>query len=302
MTATPLYALLLDVDGPVASPVDRAVTHPGIARDLAWLANAGIPLVFNTGRADTFITGTVVPALREAGISSDAVVFAVCEKGATSFAPSLDGTDDAEGRLIVDERLRLATGIVEYCRSIAPEFADAMFFDATKRAMVSLEANPGIDLSAYRERQAEFEERVWRFLHDQEIGAQWGERRDLNDSDAITVTIDPTIISSDVEHFGAGKHVGAQKALRHLAALDIEPVEFRTLGDSRSDYAMADELHHRGHVVRHGDVRPDDGIPQRPYPVEVSPDPALTNDAAGAAFLARWRKDVECGTPSASFS
>ena len=302
MTAHPLYALLLDVDGPVASPLTRTLAIPSIADDLVAMAQAGVPLVFNTGRSDVFLARTVMPALVEAGLPDDAVVMAVCEKGATWFVPTPEHRDGAGAELQVDDRLRVPTGLVEFCRSIAPDFEDAMFFDATKKAMVSFEAHQGSDLEVYTRRQRELEQRVWDFLAEQEIGVAWEERTALNNSDGVALRIDPTIISTDVEHIGTGKQVGADKAVAYLAGLDIEPREWRTLGDSRSDYAMADRLHERGFVVRHGDVRPADGRLVRDYPVEVAADDGLTNDASGAAFLSRWRRDVENGEPSATFA
>lgn len=301
MTSKPLYALLLDVDGPVASPVTRTLAIDSIAADLVAMARAGVPLVFNTGRSDVFVARTVMPSLVAAGLPDDAVVLAVCEKGSTWFVPKPEHLDGAGDDLEVDERLRVPTGLVEFCRSIAPDFEDAMFFDATKKAMVSFEALHGIDLETYGRRQHEIEQRIWDFLAEQEIGVAWEDRTALNDSDDVALRIDPTIISTDVEHIGTGKQVGADKAVAYLAGLGITPREWRTLGDSRSDYAMADRLHERGFVVRHGDVRPADGRLERDYPVEVAPDD-LTNDAAGAAFLARWRRDVECERPSATLA
>lgn len=301
MTSQPLYALLLDVDGPVASPVTRTLAIPSIADDLVAVARDGVPIVFNTGRSDAFITTTVLPSLGAAGMPDDAVVLAVCEKGATWFVPQPHHHENAGDDLQVDERLRVASELVDFCRSIAPDFADAMFFDTTKKAMVSFEAHPGTDLDAYAVRQRDLEQRVWEWLTERGTGTTWGERTARNGSDSVSVRIDPTIISTDIEHVGTGKQVGADKAVAHLAGLGIEPREWRTLGDSRSDYAMADRLHERGFVVRHGDVRPADGLLERTYPVEVTPDPALTNDAAGAAFLTRWRADVKRGEASAAF-
>ena len=57
--ATPEVALLLDVDGPIASPVTRDV-KPDIIADLVALASAGIPVIFNTGRSDAFISEQVM--------------------------------------------------------------------------------------------------------------------------------------------------------------------------------------------------------------------------------------------------
>ena len=61
------------------------------------------------------------------------------------------------------------------------------------------------------------------------------------------------------------------------------PRVWRTVGDSRTDYAIADRLHALGFDVAHVDVRPADGVPEKPYPIVTRGD--LVNDAAGADFL-----------------
>ena len=78
-----------------------------------------------------------------------------------------------------------------------------------------------------------------------------------------------------------------------LAAQGITPQAWRTVGDSRTDYAMADWLHHNDHPVKHVDVRPADGVPAKPYGVLTAADLGLgeevIHDDAGAAFLRHWR-------------
>ena len=60
---SPALGLLLDVDGPIASPVTRTVAIDSIAHDLVALANAGNPVIFNTGRSDAFIRDVVLDAM-----------------------------------------------------------------------------------------------------------------------------------------------------------------------------------------------------------------------------------------------
>ena len=103
--------------------------------------------------------------------------------------------------------------------------------------------------------------------------------------------VDPTIISTDIESVRLGKDLGAERALELLAEDGELPVAWRTVGDSRSDYAMADWLHANGHDVAHVDVRPADGVPATEYPVLTSAS-GLIHDEAGAEFLARWVRDV----------
>ena len=47
---TPPFGILLDVDGPVSSPVTRTVA-PSLLADVGSLLAAGVPVVFNTGRS-----------------------------------------------------------------------------------------------------------------------------------------------------------------------------------------------------------------------------------------------------------
>ena len=54
---------------------------------------------------------------------------------------------------------------------------------------------------------------------------------------------------------------------------------------------MADHLHSVGHDVAHIDVRPADGMLQRPYPVIAMGD--LIHDDAGAAFLDYWVEKLD---------
>ena len=111
--------------------------------------------------------------------------------------------------------------------------------------------------------------------------------------DQIDYRVDPTIISTDIESVRLGKDLGASRAVELLAAQGITPQAWRTVGDSRTDYAMADWLHHNDHPVKHVDVRPADGVPVKPYEVLTAADLGLAEDVihddAGAAFLRSWR-------------
>ena len=87
-----------------------------------------------------------------------------------------------------------------------------------------------------------------------------------------------------------GKDLGAHRAIEWLRVHGTLPVSWRTVGDSRTDYAMADWLHEHGFDVSHVDVRPADGVPDTPYRVLTAG--PLVHDEAGAAFLARWAQMV----------
>jgi hypothetical protein len=287
----PRLGLLLDVDGPIASPVSRTIAIPSIVDDLVTLAAEGIPVVFNTGRSDTFIREQVVGPLLAAGLREGGRVHAICEKGAVwcAIGPQFPG---GMGEISVDRELALPAAYADEIRGlVADEYADLVFFDETKRAMVSVEQRVDVDNAVYLARQPEFDERAMVALQRRGLGV-----RRLDDvrpgvDGTVPWRIDPTIISTDVEADRSGKDLGARRALELLAADGELPLAWRTMGDSRSDYAMSDWLHANGHEVAHVDVRPADGVPVTPYPVLTAPD-GIIHDEAGARYLREWTAEA----------
>jgi len=287
-TATPpRLGLLLDVDGPIASPVSRTIAIPSIVEDLVALAAEGIPVVFNTGRSDAFIREEVVGPLLAGGLGAGGRVHAVCEKGAVwcTIRPQFAG---GMGEIHVDEELALPTDFAAEMRSlVADEYADLVFYDETKRAMVSVEQRVDVASATYLARQTDFDRQAMAALQRRGYGV-----RRLDDvrpaaDGSVAWRIDPTIISTDIEAARTGKDMGAERALMMLAEDGALPVTWRTMGDSRSDYAMADWLHAHGHDVAHVDVRPSDGVPATPYRVLTAPD-GVIHDEAGAQYLHDW--------------
>ncbi len=277
----PVQGLLLDVDGPIASPVTRTVP-PGIITDLLLLAAAGWPVVFNTGRSDHFIRTQVMEPMLAVGIPTGVTFHAVCEKGGTWFSFTSDGA----GEVFVDQELALPTSFADDIRDLVEEkYSHLMFFDETKLAMVSVEQSLDATNPDYLEGQAHFDQDVFDVMHSHDMGARRLERDDPDSSGEIGYRIDPTIISTDIESVRVGKDLGAERALTLVAPLMELPHTWRTVGDSRTDYAMADYLHGQGFDVAHVDVRPADGVPDTPY--EVITESPLIHEEAGAAFLAR---------------
>ncbi len=297
MPTTPPFALLLDVDGPIASPVTRDVA-PEIIGLLLDLATAGIPVVFNTGRSDDFIKRQVMAPMIAAGIPSSLKIHAICEKGATWFTFDSAGA----GEVHVDHDLAVPGHYSDEIRElVASSFESHMFFDETKRAMVSVEQNVDADNADYRRVQADFDAAAMEAMTRLGLGVERLEVGLPDTGNVIEFRVDPTIISTDIESVALGKDLGARRTLELLASDGIVPAAWFTVGDSRTDYAMADWLAAHGHVVSHVDVRPGDGIPSgKPYPVLTAGDLGLgdeiIHDHAGTAFLRRWRAQLDAGT------
>jgi hydroxymethylpyrimidine pyrophosphatase-like HAD family hydrolase len=286
----PALALLLDVDGPVASPVTRDV-KPEIIADLVALAKAGVPVIFNTGRSDTFIREQVMEPMIAAGMPSGTLIHAICEKGAVWFSYTSAGP----GPIHVDHELAMPAAFGDDIRRmVAEDYSSHMFFDETKRAMVSVEQHIEVPNSEYLAEQKLFDAEALKLMERHGLGVVRLDHHAPNSDDEIDYRLDPTIISTDIESVQLGKDLGASRAVEMLAAQGITPQAWRTVGDSRTDYAMADWLHHNDHAVKHVDVRPADGVPAKPYDILTAADLGLPetviHDDAGAAFLSSWRQ------------
>ncbi|WP_313823273.1 haloacid dehalogenase [Citricoccus sp.] len=298
MRTVPPLGLLLDVDGPIASPETRRVPD-GIIRALVTLADRGIPVVFNTGRSADFVLQSVAAPLLAAGLPGDARFHAVCEKGAVHFSfASLTGLPRATrghgvpAWMEVDAGMKLPAELESRLVQMVGDYADTMFYDDTKLAMFSAEMNVGESPERYRTAQRDFEDRVAGLL--------------AEDRSADAFQLDSTIISSDVEHVSSGKDRGAERSWTLIAADGELPMRWFTCGDSRTDYAMADWLQERGAPVVHVDVRHEDGVPDTPYPVMTSEDLAAQgfgtaegrHEVTGQAFL-EWALKTT-GSPNAT--
>jgi len=286
-TLSPL-GLLLDVDGPIASPITRTIATPSIVTDLVTLAAGNVPIAFITGRSAAFIRDEVVAPLVAAGLPTDFRMYGVCEKGAVWFPISAQGMGD----VVVDETVALPEAVVaELRRLVDDNYSDTMFFDETKQAMVSVEQRTDVDHGAYLAAQEGFNEAAFTVLVDHGLGVRIGNREVPDANGDIPFRVDPTIISTDIESVRLDKDHAAERALAYFAETGPLPQLWRSVGDSRSDYLMADHLHGAGFDVAHVDVRPADGILERPYRVIVEGE--SIHDEAGAAFLGYWVRRLD---------
>ncbi|MDM4763161.1 hypothetical protein QT381_09080 [Galbitalea sp. SE-J8] len=290
MTA-PDLGLLLDVDGPIASPVTRSIAIPSIADDLVALAAGGVPIAFITGRSDAFLRDVVITPLLERGLAAalaveGASMFAVVEKGAAWATVTSEGL----GRVHVDATVALPDDVRDEMRRLVErDFAATLFFDETKRAMISVEQRTDLPREEYLGVQPVFQDAAFALLERHGIGIRYGDRESADAAGHVPFRIDPTIISTDIESILLDKDRGAERALEYIERVRGGlPRTWRSVGDSRSDYLMADQVHAVGLDVAHVDVRPADGVLERPYPVLTEGE--LIHDEAGAAFLHRERE------------
>jgi hypothetical protein len=284
--------LLLDVDGPIASPLTRSISIPSILEDLVFLTAAGVPIAFITGRSDAFIRDNVMTPLFAAGLGDalrtpGARMFGVFEKGASWATVGPEGLGETQ----VDLSVALPAAYIEEIRALhSRDFSDKMFWDETKLAMISVEARVDVPSEDYKPAQARFETAAFAAAARLGVGMRYQAESHPDARGETPFRIDPTIISTDIESIRLDKDTAAERALDHFAESGQLPAVWRSVGDSRSDYKMADHVHARGLEVAHVDVRPSDGILDKPYRVIVEGD--LIHDEAGAAFLGYWREQL----------
>lgn len=278
----PALGLLLDVDGPIASPVTRRVPAT-IIHSLSTLAAAGMPIAFITGRSHEFLRDHVVAELVQHGLAADARMYGVCEKGAVWFPITAQGVGEVE----IDRGIALPSAIMGDLRRLVEQHHGAtMFFDDTKHVMVSVEQRTDVPHEQYVHAQPAFNRAAFDLLVERGIGVRMGEDEAPDAHGRVEFRVEPTIISTDVESVTLDKDRAAERALDFFAGNGPLPVLWRSVGDSRGDYLMADHLHSVGHDVAHIDVRPGDGMLDRPYPVIAMGE--LLHEEAGAAFLDYW--------------
>lgn len=291
-SSSPDLGILFDVDGPIASPETRTIAIESILDDIVTLTRIGVPIAFITGRSDAFIRDAVITPLLARGLAEaletpGARMFGVYEKGATWSTISADGLGD----VIVDESVAPPAALIDEIRSLVEnDFSDIVFFDDTKRAMISVEQRTDVSNDDFRARRDAFDDAAYDAAVRHGVGVTHGERSHPDESGDTAFRLDPTIISTDIESVLLDKDRGARRALEHFLSLGDVPKRWRTIGDSRSDYKMADELHATGYEVAHVDVRPSDGILAKPYDVIVEGE--LIHDEAGAAFLRHWVSEL----------
>jgi hypothetical protein len=275
----PPLGILLDVDGPVSSPETRTVAW-ALLDDIHALLAAGIPVVLNTGRATAFVGEHVVGPLVAAGLPPAGRLHVVCEKGGTWATAGPDGI----GEVHTDPGLRVPDLARELVADLVRDtYGDAMFVDETKVVMATVEARTDVPNAYYLDRQKGFDAELFAGLTAAGLGVRLGDSRHPDPQGRTPWRIDPSVIATDVESEHSGKALGARRALALLAEDGELPRVWHTVGDSHSDYAMADHLHGLGYDVTHVDVGPEPPVTESPYPVVTVPD--LVYEAAGEAHL-----------------
>ena len=225
------HAWLFDIDGVLTDPLEKKVTQPAVLAEIYRRLLAGEPVALNTGRSSEFITNRVLKELEKMILDKQLLqgLCAIGEKGALSIVYDEKGARHE----MIDESISIPKVLQDAVRMLVEEqFADVMFYDTTKKTMVTAEMNEGVRMDIFKQRQEELNRELERLLVKHGLEGSY--------------TIDSTRIATDIQHKNAGKALGADRFLQWLKWKGLAPEQVVAFGDSRSDVDMAEEVHKSG--------------------------------------------------------
>lgn len=230
-----MKAYLFDVDGVLSDPVEKQVTELELFDQIISRLQKGYPICLNTGRSTQWMFERfITPFIKQIDNKSILLRFiAIGEKGGTWI--TFDETGAMHHGKI--NTITIPKEVIEKAKQLVNQkYHDSMFFDETKETMMSIEMQDGFDISMFTQRQKILVEDLKQLLEEYNLQHVYN--------------IDPTTICTDVESPKVGKALGADLFLDFLKDNAIVISEFKTFGDSLSDFAMSDELERKGKSVK----------------------------------------------------
>ncbi len=220
---------VFDVDGVITDPREKRITEPGLLEQfVAWLEQVDL-IAINTGRSLVWLEEKVIEPLEKKLAENNKSksllhnVFEVGEKG----ADWMEYAEDGKKNQTIDTSISVSKDLQEKVKKLVQEeFTNSMFFDDTKKTMISIEMNKGFDLDKFNRQQ--------RILI-QKLETLVKLYADLK--------IDPTVIATDIENKYVGKALGAQRIVDWLRERSLNVEHIYTFGDSASDIAMAEKFY-----------------------------------------------------------
>jgi hydroxymethylpyrimidine pyrophosphatase-like HAD family hydrolase len=245
--------LIFDVDGVITDPQEKKITQLEIIDEIIKRIEMGEPVALNTGRSIVWLMDRVINPLLNKIKNKIALkkFFASGEKGATWITFDENG----EIKYHKDESISVPKSIQVKIRNlINSEFSESMFYDETKKTMISTEMKDGFSVEKYSELQICLNEKIKLLLN--------------KDNFSKRLKVDPTVIATDVENVHVGKGFAIERILKWLDEKKLRPQKFITFGDSLSDLPMPEKLHEKGKNVEF--IFVGKNIIKKPYPFSIT--------------------------------
>jgi len=217
---------IYDLDGVVTSLTEKRITNPRLYGYFVQQLEKEESVTINTGRGLSFIREQVLTPLlnhiQKQGISESLLhnFFAVGEKGNAWIEDEKDCFDMTTA--IPQDFAQKVQTVVER------DFSDTMFFDTTKKTMISLEMHTGLAIEKFMNVREELIQTLESLLQESGLEKEYA--------------IDPTLTAADIQHKTAGKAKGTERILAWMEKRDTHPDEFVAFGDSAADIETGEAL------------------------------------------------------------
>jgi hypothetical protein len=219
------HGWLLDVDGVITDPITKTVTEPNLISRLAKIISRDEIVALNTGRSLSWLNQRVVnPLFKHLHSEEFDRLYVIGEKGGSWLS-----IEKAEMAVIFDKSLSLPLKFRQIvAEMVKDDFSDLMFFDDSKKIIVTVEMRDGVNLVHFSQKQKQLVNRLQSLLIFHELDQQF--------------KIDATRIATDIEHVKAGKAFGVGRLLSLINDRGFSVERFTAVGDSLSDLEMGKEL------------------------------------------------------------
>ena len=235
----------IDLDGVITDPQKKKVIHPELFDEIIARLRRKEPVALNTGRSTKWALENVAKAIQER-VEDPAdlkYLMVIGEKGNTwaTFNELGEVHHGKAGKVTIDDDLQIQI------KGLTAKYRGIMGNHDPKTTMASVEMNDGMDIAEYTRLREPFIKELKELVESHPEGKG--------------LSVDATTIAVDVENPHAGKALGAARFLRALDEMNIayNGARFTALGDSPSDFDMAEELARhglRGEFIFVGDTMP----------------------------------------------
>lgn len=267
------HMLILDVDGVISSLKDKKPNKVVLQHIFSELKK-GIPVALNTGRSIEWVITRTGKTIVENPILKKNLhnLIIVGEKGGTWM--TFDG--NGKPQKYIDESISVSSELqADIQKLITTKYSESTFYDTSKKTMVSTEMKDGYDMNLYDKDQKALIPEVEQTIK------KYGLEK--------TLVVEPNPIALDVQNEHVGKHLGVKRILNWLKERKIKVSNFTTIGDSKSDIKMAEELNRNNLSVKHIHVGKK-GVHDASYPFEVITTEKEYDQGAGE-FLSELREE-----------
>lgn len=240
--------LVMDVDGVITNLKDKNA-NPQMLQHLYQELKKRVPLALNTGRSLDTVVQKVINQLTKDKSNKRFLknLIVVGEKGGTWM--TFD--DNGKFQKHVDASISISPNVQKDIEDlIADKYYKSMFYDTSKKTMVSTEMKDGYDMDKYEKDQKLLAGQVEKIIKRYKL------------EKVLMMELNP--IALDVQYKFVGKHLGVKRILNWLKENKIKMLNFTTIGDMPSDIKMAEELHKNNFSVTHvhvGEKKMEDKYP-----------------------------------------